>query len=627
LLASYIGYYSLILGLLISSLLCVFSIKDFNNSNKGVNQNIFALSFLQLTFVMISFFSLILSFINSDFSNETVFNNSHTTKPLFYKISGTWGNHEGSLLLWLLVLTLFIYLFLIKSKQQPKKYRILTLLFQQVIIIGFFLFVLITSNPFNHLFPIPNEGLGLNPILQDPALAIHPPILYLGYVGSSIIFSASLAAVTQNYISKEWGQHIKKWVLVSWIFLTIGIMLGSIWAYYELGWGGFWFWDPVENVSLMPWLTLTALLHCILVLERKTALTSWVVILSITTFMLSMCGTFLVRSGILNSVHTFANDPARGIFILVFLFVLIFLSLGIFFLFHKKNNENLNNFFWLSKETSILLNNWFMMYFLSVILIGTVYPIFLDVISAEKISVGPPFFHKLITPFLVPFLLFMAFGPKLKWIKSKIENKNLLIIFFIISVTLTFFILRDVTTNLLFYTVLISAAFFLFFTTLKELFVQKFNKISQVIAHFGFSLFILAILFNNILSSEIITNIKVGEKYNYNKSQIFFERIEEKKVNNYNSIVGYFKVTDKYGKVIQLEPEVRVYNQPIIITSEADIKTTLFEDKFLVMNLVKGDEYFNIRYQVKPFMLWIWISVSLISLGGLMSLLKKEYAK
>jgi len=627
LLASQIGYYSLILGLLLTFLLCGVSIKDFNNSNKRVNQNIYTLLFLQLVLVVVSFLSLILSFIKSDFSNETVFNNSHTTKPLFYKISGTWGNHEGSLLLWLLVLTLFIFLFLVKSREQPKKYRILTLLFQQLIIIGFFLFVLMTSNPFNYLFPVPTEGLGLNPILQDPALAVHPPLLYLGYVGSSIIFSASLAAVTQNYISKEWGQHIKIWILISWIFLTIGIMLGSIWAYYELGWGGFWFWDPVENVSLMPWLTLTALLHSILLLERKTILTSWVVILSIATFTLSMCGTFLVRSGILNSVHTFANDPARGIFILIFLFVLIFLSLVIFFLFHKENNKVSNNFFWLSKESSILVNNWFMMYFLSVVLIGTIYPIFLDVISEEKISVGPPFYHKLIAPFLVPFLLFMALGPQLKWIKSKIENKISLILFFIISVVLTFIILKNLSTDLLFFTVLISAAFFLFFTTLKELFVKKFNNISQLIAHFGFSLFLLAILFNSILSSEVITNIKVGEKYNYNKSEIFFEKIKEKKESNYNSIVGFFKITDENGKTIQLKPEVRIYNQPIIITSEADIKTTLLEDKFLVMNLVKGDEYFNIRYQVKPFMLWIWISVLLISFGGIMSLLKKKYEK
>ena len=539
-LANQVGYYSLIAGLLFSVYLCVVSIKDFNNTNRNVSPNLITLSFLQLTFVVISFLSLILSFINSDFSNETVFNNSHTTKPLFYKISGTWGNHEGSLMLWLLVLTLFIFLFLIKSREQPKKYRILTLLFQQLIIIGFFLFVLMTSNPFNYLFPIPLEGLGLNPILQDPALAIHPPLLYLGYVGSSIIFSASLAAVAQNYISKEWGQHIKKWVLISWIFLTIGIMLGSIWAYYELGWGGFWFWDPVENVSLMPWLTLTALLHCILVLERRGVLTTWVVILSITTFTLSMCGTFLVRSGILNSVHTFANDPTRGIFILIFLFTLIFLSLGVFFLFHKDNNKDSNNFFWLSKESSILVNNWFMMYFLSVVLIGTVYPIFLDVISAEKISVGPPFYQKLIAPFLAPFLLFMALGLKLKWIKSKIENKNSLIIFLIISVILTFFILKNITTDLFFYTILISAAFFLFFSTSKELFLKKFNNISQAVAHFGFSLLILSILFNGILSSEITTNIKVGERYNYNNEEIFFEKIEEKNESNFNSIIGYF---------------------------------------------------------------------------------------
>jgi cytochrome c-type biogenesis protein CcmF len=624
LLANQIGYYSLILGLLLSVLLCGVSIKDFNKTNKQINQNILSLSFLQLVFVIVSFLSLIVSFINSDFSNETVFNNSHTTKPLFYKISGTWGNHEGSLLLWLLVLTLFIFLFLIKSREQPKKYRILTLLFQQIIIIGFFLFVLMTSNPFNYLFPIPNEGLGLNPILQDPALAIHPPILYLGYVGTSIIFSSSLAAVTQNYVTKEWGQHIKKWVLVSWIFLTIGIMLGSIWAYYELGWGGFWFWDPVENVSLMPWLTLTALLHCIVVLERRASLTSWAVVLSITTFTLSMCGTFLVRSGILNSVHTFANDPARGIFILIFLFALIVLSLGIFFIFHKENNKSSNNFFWLSRETSILINNWFMMYFLAVVLIGTVYPIFLDVISSEKISVGPPFYQKLIVPFLIPFLLFMSLGPRLKWIKSKIENKNSLIITFIISVMLTFFIIKNLTADLLFYTVLISAAFFLFFTTLKELFIKKFNNISQTVSHFGFSLLILSILFNSILSSEIITNIKIGERYDYNKGEIFFKKIEERNESNFNSIIASFEIKDKNGKTIELKPEIRIYNQPIIITSEADIRTTLLEDKFLVMNLVKGNEYFNIRYQVKPFMVWIWISVLLLSLGGLMSLFKRE---
>ena len=627
-LANQIGYYSLISGFFFSILIIPVSIKNFNDKNQIIDNKIFSISFFQFFFVLVSFFGLILSFVNSDFSNETVFNNSHTTKPLFYKISGTWGNHEGSLLLWLLVLTLFIFIFLIKSTNQPKKYRILTLLFQQVIIIGFFLFLLKTSNPFNYLFPIPKEGLGLNPILQDPALAIHPPILYLGYVGSSIIFSSSLAAVVEKHISTVWAKHIKVWILVSWIFLTFGIMLGSIWAYYELGWGGFWFWDPVENVSLMPWFCLTALVHCILVLEKRLLLSSWTVILSIATFMLSMSGTFLVRSGILNSVHTFANDPERGIFILIFLFTLIFFSLAIFFIFHKENNQKIVEIYWLSKETSILFNNWFLMYFLSVVLIGTVYPIFLEVLSDEKISVGPPFYHKLIIPFLIPFLIFMSIGPNLNWIKSEVKKINIQIILsFLFSLLISLLILRKIGYVGLINTILILAAFYLFFITIKDFFLKKFKNYSQNFSHFGFSLLILSILFNSILSSEKITNLKVGEKFSFGEETIIFESIESTENKNYKSIIGYFKIKDKQNNSIQLKPELRIYNQPIIITSEADIKTTLHYDKFLVMNLVKDNEYFNVRYQIKPFMIWIWISTVLIIIGGLLSLFKRLYEK
>jgi cytochrome c-type biogenesis protein CcmF len=306
---------------------------------------------------------------------------------------------------------------------------------------------------------------------------------------------------------------------------------------------------------------------------------------------------------------------------------LILLSLGIFFVFNKDNNKNLNKIFWLSKEASILINNWFMMYFLSVILIGTIYPIFLDVISSQKISVGPPFYNKLIAPFLIPFLLFMSFGSKLNWIKSKIENKFSLIIFFIISIFLSFFIIRKLSTDLLINTVLISSAFYLFFVTIKDLFIKRFNNISQSIAHFGFSLLILSILFNSIFSYEIITNIKIGEKFNFKKGNISFEKIEKSESTNFSSIVGHFKINDNDGKITYLKPELRIYNQPIIITSEADIKTTLFSDTFLVMNVVKGKEFFNIRYQIKAFMIWIWISVLLICFGGSMSLLKKRYEK
>ncbi len=622
--SSHIGYYSLVLGFILSISLLIYSLFCFRKNNKQINQNVFSILFLQLFTVVISFISLVYSFVISDFSNETVYNNSHTTKPIFYKITGTWGNHEGSLLLWLLVLTLFIFLFIVFSKKQPTKYRLLSIFFQQIIICGFFLFLLLTSNPFNFLFPIPNEGLGLNPILQDPALAIHPPILYLGYVGSSIIFSASLASLVENNINSEWAAHIKKWILISWVFLTIGILLGSVWAYYELGWGGFWFWDPVENVSLMPWLCLTALIHTIIVLEKRNLLKSWTVVLSIATFTLSMSGTFLVRSGILNSVHTFANDPKRGVFILFFLFVLILLSLILFFIYQDKDNNSQKEFFLISKETSILINNWFMMYFLSVVLIGTIYPIFLEVLINEKISIGPPFFNKLLIPFVAIFLIFMTIGPKLNWIKDNYRGiKYLRIILFLICLILSFYLIKKTSSEILFTSLLGGAAIYLLLISIEDLFKKKYN-ISQVISHFGFSLFILSILINSLFSNEFSANMKVGQEISFKKEQIKFSKIKIFEKENYKSVVANFEIIDEKENVISLYPEIRIYNQPNILTSEADIISSVFSDKFMVMNLLKGEEIFNVRYQTKPFMIWIWLSAFLISFGGILSLFRRN---
>ena len=622
--SSYLGYYSLIFGFILSITLLIYSIFCFKNNNKNINQNIYSFLFLQFSTVVISFISLVYSFVVSDFSNETVYNNSHTTKPLFYKITGTWGNHEGSLLLWLLVLTLFIFFFIVFSKKQPIKYRLLSIFFQQIIIFGFFLFLLLTSNPFNFLFPIPKEGLGLNPILQDPALAIHPPILYLGYVGSSIIFSASLSSLVQNNINSLWAMHIKKWIQIAWVFLTIGILLGSVWAYYELGWGGFWFWDPVENVSLMPWLCLTALLHTIIVLEKRSLLKSWTVILSIATFTLSMSGTFLVRSGILNSVHTFANDPKRGVFILLFLFGLILLSLILFFIYQDKENNSQKKFFLISKETSILVNNWFMMYFLSVVLIGTIYPIFLEVLINEKISIGPPFFNKLLIPFLAVFLIFMSIGPKLNWIKDNFEKiKYLRIILFFICIILSFYLIKKTSSEILFTSVIGGGALYLLFISIEDLFKKKYN-ISQVISHFGFSLFILSILFNSLFSTEFSANMKVGQELSFKKDQVKFLKIKIFEKENYKSVIANFEIIDEKENVISLYPEIRIYNQPNILTSEADIISSVFSDKFMVINLLKGEEIFNVRYQTKPFMIWIWISAFLISFGGILGLLKRN---
>ena len=621
--ASNLGYYSLLLGLIISVFLLVLSFLSYKKNDTNINSNIVSILSVQLFSVLLSFLCLIYSFIISDFSNETVYNNSHTTKPIFYKISGAWGNHEGSLLLWLLVLTLFIFFFVFYSKKQPIKYRYLTIFFQQIIITGFFLFLIITSNPFSLLFPIPNEGLGLNPILQDPALAIHPPMLYLGYVGTSILFSSSLSSLVNNNVNSNWARHIKYWTLITWIFLTAGILLGSIWAYYELGWGGFWFWDPVENVSLIPWLCLTALLHTLNVLEKRNLLQSWTIILSIATFTFSMSGTFLVRSGILNSVHTFANDPERGIFILTFLFVLIILSLILFFIYQENEKSTEKKIHFLSKESSILVNNWFMMYFLSVVLIGTIYPIFLEVLASEKISIGPPFYNKLLIPFLIPFLIFMSIGPNFRWIKENKKKINYIRIFlFIISLMLSYFIIKNTSTSTLISTIFGGTAIYLFFTTAKDLFRKNYH-IAQSISHFGFSLFILSVLFNSIFSYEFSANMKVGEEIKYKNGNIKFSKLNTFEKDNYKSLVASFEIINNEGS-ISMFPEVRIYNEPNILTSEADIITSMFADKFIVINLIKGEEIFNVRYQKKPFMIWIWISTLLIAIGGIVSLSRKK---
>ena len=622
---NYIGNFALLFCLIISLVIFITSISSLNNKYFFLKKKLNELLFFKFFFALLSFFSLIVLFINSEFSNETVLNNSHISKPLFYKISGTWGNHEGSLLLWLLVLTFFAFFYYLKSKNRPLDERLLTIMFQEIIILGFLFFLLKASNPFNIIYPVPKEGLGLNPILQDPLLAIHPPVLYLGYVTTSIVFSSSLAGLIKGNINNLWAKDIKKWVFISWTFLTLGILLGSIWAYYELGWGGFWFWDPVENISLMPWLSLTALVHCVLVLEKRSILHSWTVILSIITFTLGICGTFLVRSGILNSVHTFANDPERGLYILFFLFFLIFLSVLIYFIYEDKfelNNKNLNVY---TKETSIILNNWFVMYFLSVILIGTVYPIFLEVISNEKISVGPPFFNKLIIPFLIPFLIFMSVGPNLKWIKNdNFSDKIKLIIIFILSIVLSILVSKFFGNTTLNITILLAACFYLFFTTIKDFMKKNFKNYAQTISHFGFSLLVLSILMNSIFSKEITSNMRVGDEIKFTDKIIKLQKLENTTESNFLKLIAYFKIEEKNKTDLVLEPEIRIYDKPETITSEAAIKTDIFKDRFIVVNLVKENDYLNVRYQEKPFMLWIWISAILISLGGIINIFKKN---
>ena len=595
-----------------------FSLIESKNSNNLIPKKIYKLSLFQLFFSVLSFIILLLGYVFSDFSIINVYENSHTTKPLFYKISGTWGNHEGSLLLWINILVLFSFLFLFLNKNRNKNFKIFTLLFQNLLIAVFFIFLLATSNPFSTIYPIPNEGMGLNPILQDPALAIHPPLLYIGFVGSSIYFSAALSALISKIDAKSLAISIKPWVLISWFFQTVGILVGSIWAYYELGWGGYWFWDPVENSSLMPWFVMTALLHSVLVLERKIGLYSWVIVLSILTFTMSVTGTFLVRSGILNSVHTFAHDPSRGLFILTFLILMVFSSIFVFFKHAPIENKKYKI---LSKEFFILINNWFMIFFLGVVLIGTLYPIFLDTLTGTKISVGPPYYNFVLAPFLIPLLFLMTSGPKHKWISSETKNFfNLVLFLSIFLFLITFFVIKE---NSLLLNLILFFSIYLIIQTLFDLydsFRSKSINFSRILSHLGFGLLIFSISINHIFSQESNFNLRLGESRETENYVIKFEELEQYSSNNYKSIIGNFKILNKKNLFNEsLKPEIRIYNQPVTVTYEASINSRFFSDTYLTMSNISESDVFNIKFQKKPFMNFIWLSILLVSFGGIIN--------
>ena len=612
--------------LLFANVILSFSIiynanKSLKTSSNLINKNIFQLSLIQSTLIIICFFTLIAAFIISDFSLVTVYQNSHSLKPLFYKIAGTWGNHEGSLLLWAIILTIFSFLFLIYNKDHPKKFRLLTLIVQNTLILGFLFFILFNSNPFSSLSPVPSEGLGLNPILQDPALAIHPPLLYVGFVGSSIYFSAAIASLISNYTEKSFSYSIKNWILISWCFQTLGILVGSIWAYYELGWGGFWFWDPVENASLLPWFAMTALFHSLIVFEKRNIFYFWVIILCLITFILSVTGTFLVRSGILNSVHTFASDPSRGLYILLFLSLMIFSS--IFLLFKKYKNEDykLNQN---SKETFILINNWFMMFYLITVLLGTIYPIFTDALTDNKISVGPPFYNTIILPVVIIFLLFMAIGPKVKWIKNKFKDIKIYFFILLASCGLNFLIIfffksYSVLSNL----ILISAIFLILSSLIDLTNAIKKNKfdLARIISHASFGFLVLFIGLNNIFTIEKDYNIKLGETKKFENYSIKLQNLELKNFKNYQAVIGELEIKNvNLNRTNILKPEIRIYDNPRTLTYEASIKTSISKDYYLTMSNIDRSDYYNIKFQKKPLMMWIWVSVIMIVFGGFLRL-------
>ena len=572
---------------------------------------------------LISFFSLMYSYVVSDFSVMNVFQNSHTTKPLIYKVSAVWGNHEGSMLLWMLVLTIFNYFIFKLYNQKNSIFISKALETQAFIIIGFLLFTLLTSNPFERILPAQPNGLGFNPILQDPALAIHPPLLYIGYVGFSATFSLSIATLSlKNNEKILWYIYMKPFVMAAWTFLTIGIALGSVWAYYELGWGGWWFWDPVENASFMPWLLGTALLHSLIIVEKKKSLQSWVLLLSILAFLLSVVGTFLVRSGILTSVHTFALDPSRGIYILAFTALLGGYSLILFGVKSKKYLKN-NYFSFLSKEGSILINNILMVIVCATVFLGTIYPLLVEAFTNNKISVGEPYYNSTVVPIMIPAILVMGIGPILSWGRED-KSKTFKKIFpsILLTIVITVFIFSFYQSYSLIGVVGILLAFWIISNNLIILFQKIANRSNgMIIAHLGIGLLILGITGSSVWQEEKITRMKINNEVKIKKYNIIFKEINEIRGPNYVALQGNFLVNDEKKNIItKLKPEKRFYPITSNFTTEASIHTNLLRDLYIVLGEGNLSDGWVVRIYYNPLVIWIWIGALAIFLGGIVTM-------
>ena len=615
--APFLGNLTLWLSLLFAT--SQFFISKKNKKSKLITISVIGLLISSLT----SFFLLMYSHVISDFSVLNVFQNSHTTKPLLYKVSGVWGNHEGSMLLWILVLTIFNYLIYKLYNEKNSIFISKTLETQAFITIGFILFTILTSNPFEIINPAQTDGLGFNPILQDPALAIHPPLLYMGYVGFSAAFSISIATLAlENNEKIPWYSYMKPFVVAAWTFLTIGIAFGALWAYYELGWGGWWFWDPVENASFMPWLLGTALLHSLITVEKKKSLQSWVLLLSILAFLLSVVGTFLVRSGILTSVHTFALDPSRGIYILAFTAILGGYSL---ILFGLKSKKYLNNsyFSFFSKEGSILINNILMVVVCSSVFLGTIYPLLVEAFTNNKISVGEPYYNSTVVPIMIPAILIMGIGPILSWGKGD-KSKTFKKIFpsVLLTAIITLFIFLFYQSYSLIGIVGIVLAFWIISNNVIILFQKRENLSNgMIVAHLGIGLLILGITGSSVWQEEKIIQMKVNNETNIKEYNIIFKEINEIKGPNYFALQGNFFVYDKNKNIItKLQPENRFYPVTNNFTTEVSIHTNLLRDLYMVLGEGNLNDGWIVRIYYNPLVIWIWIGALTIFLGGLISM-------
>ena len=592
----------------------------------------------QLTLLMFAFLALMHAYVTSDFSVANVATNSHSTKPLLYKISGVWGNHEGSMLLWVLILAIFGAAVALFGRNLPATLRANVLSVQASIAVAFGLFILLTSNPFERLDPAPFDGRGLNPILQDPALSFHPPFLYMGYVGFSMAFSFAIGALIEGRTDAAWARWVRPWTLLAWMCLTIGIAMGSWWAYYELGWGGWWFWDPVENASFMPWLAGTALLHSALVMEKRDALKVWTVLLAILTFSMSLMGTFLVRSGVLSSVHAFAVDPQRGVFVLAIM--VLFTGGGLaLFAYRARELRQGGIFAPISREGALVLNNILLTTACATVLVGTLYPLALESLTGEKISVGAPYFNMTFGPLMLPLLLAMPFGPYLAWKRGDFyaaaQRLFVAALVAIGAIAVTFavtkpgpwlapfgiaigvWIMAGAISELLFRAKAGNANLEEVLRRLRNLPRSVFGT---ALAHFGVGMMVIGIIATSAYQTERVLLMKIGDTVDVAGYDLTFNGAKAGQGPNYKEQIGSFTVQRDGAPVTTLQPEKRLYDAPPQPTTEAGIYNAWTGDLYVVLGDEQTSGGWAVRAYFHPFVRFIWLGALVMFIAGAVSL-------
>ncbi|MGL3606490.1 heme lyase CcmF/NrfE family subunit [Rhizobium sp. G187] len=633
-----LGHYALVLALAVALIVSVLPVIGARKGDAGMMAVATSGTYALFLLVALSFGVLTYAYVVSDFSVQNVYENSHSLKPMIYKISGVWGNHEGSMMLWVLILTLFSAMVAWFGTNLPDRLKANVLSVQAWITSAFALFILMTSNPFNRLSPIPGEGQDLNPVLQDVGLAIHPPLLYLGYVGFSVCFSFAIAALMDGRIDAAWARWVRPWTLAAWVFLTAGIAMGSYWAYYELGWGGWWFWDPVENASFMPWLAGTALLHSALVMEKRDALKIWTVLLAIIAFSLSLLGTFLVRSGVLTSVHAFATDPTRGVFILGILVIFIGGALSLF-AFRAPMLKAGGLFQPISREGALVLNNLILTVSTATVLIGTLYPLLLETLTGEKISVGAPFFNITFGLLMIPLLLAVPFGPFLAWkrgdLLGALQRLYLaagvalvlgLALYYVEhggpvmavgGLALGFFVMAGAIADLFYRGGFGKQSFSVALSRLKGLPRSTFGT---ALAHFGLGVTVIGIVAVTTFETETVVEMKPGMTAEAGGYVLTFDGMRAASGPNYTEDQGHFTIRKGGVEVADVWSSKRLYPARRMPTTEAGIVTFGFSQLYVSLGDPMADGGIVVRVWWKPWILCIWYGALVMMAGGIVSL-------